>query len=67
MSDERQRDTDMQRSGDGSRAGDNRSGEHGDETPDFEGHRDVDLGRDTPRSGDGQEIDRDASGRNIDL
>jgi hypothetical protein len=67
MSDERQRDTDMQRSGDGNRSGDNRSGDGmPDETPDFEGHRDVDLARDTPRSDDGQDIGRDVSGRNID-
>ena len=69
MSDERQRDTDMQRSGDGSRAGDNRSGDHGDETPDFEGHRDIgrDIDRDTDRAGDGTDISRDVDQRNIDL
>jgi hypothetical protein len=65
MSDERQRDIDR----DTPRTGDSRSGDAPDETPDFEGHRDIgrDIDRDTDRAGDGTDISRDVSGRNIDL
>lgn len=59
-----QRDVDR----DTDRAGDGRSSDLENETPDFEGHRDIgrDVDRDADRSGDG-DIGRDVSGRNIDL
>jgi general stress protein YciG len=61
MSDERQRDTDMQRSGEGGRSGDSE--------PDFEGHRDIGRdGGDSQRDGgDSQDIGRDVDYRDTDV
>lgn len=68
MSDEKQRDgSTKQRSGDGNRSGDHRSGEHGDDTPDFEGHRAGDLQRSGDNRAGDLEPGRSGDQRNIDL
>ena len=65
MSDERQRD------GLGTRDGDKaRDGLQSDETPDFEGHRDVSrdgTGTDRERDGIGTDRERDATGRDAGI